>query len=326
MGSQGSSLNNLPMDRLAQLEAENKVLREEVMRLGSSHQSVTDKFENRLAIEEAYTESQHRFRTVFEQSKLGNKIITSDLQIVQVNQSLQMMLGYSEKELVGTKVLDYAHPDFVDSWRELQKNLWKKRIPSFGIETCLVRKNGSSFGCNVTSILFKDGEHTLGYTIVEDISVRKAIEEKLKKLYDSQEMVTHMVAHDLKNPIHNIKTLSSFLKKEVEALQDADAQNKSQSLTYIEMIADSCEKAYTIIRDLLFIGEIELGKQTLKRETTEMKSFIETQLSSFQLDANEKGIEINYEYPPEEAYAQINRDKFARVIENLLSNAISTLR
>jgi two-component system sensor histidine kinase VicK len=223
MDSQNGS-GQYSLSRLAQLEAENKALQEENIHLRASNQLAVRRLEERLAIEDTYKESALRFQTIFEQSILGNKIIADDLRIIKVNKALQTMLGYSEKELVGTKVLEYVHPNHVKPWRELQQNLWKEKIPSFGIETCLRRKDGSSFWCSVTSILFKEGEDTLGYTILKDISERKKVEEKLNKLYNSQEIVIHTVAHDLKNPIHIIKTLSSFLRKEVEAFGETDEQ------------------------------------------------------------------------------------------------------
>jgi two-component system sensor histidine kinase VicK len=310
------------LDRLSGLEAENKALREQIAFLRSSNQATTDKDEERLSNQQALHESGHRFKTVFEQSILGKKIIGENLRILQVNPALQKMLGYSEKELVGTNIIAYAHPHFVYTWKELQKKLWTENIPSFGIETCLVRKDGSSFWCKVTSILFQDDGYTLGYTILEDISERKKVEEKLKKLYDAQEIVTHTVAHDLKNPIHIIKTLSSILKKDVQGLQEVNAKKQAQSLTHLDMIEGSCEKAYSIIKDLLLIGEIELGKQPLVKQATEMKSFIEPLLYPLQLHAKEKEISLHFECPQEQVYGQINREKFLRVIENLVSNAI----
>jgi two-component system sensor histidine kinase VicK len=321
LSSQNGSGQSAP-NRLSHLEAENKSLREEIARLRSSNQASIQSFEERLRDEGALKESEHRFKTVFEQSILGKKIIGEDLRIIQVNEALQAMLGYSQKELVGTNIIAYSHPHFVYTWQELQKKLWKENIPSFGIETCLVRKDGSSFWCKVTSILFTDNGDILGYTILEDISVRKKVEEKLKKLYESQEIVTHTVAHDLKNPIHNIKALSSILKKDVQALQEVNAQKHAQSLTHLDMIEGSCEKAYSIIKDLLLIGEIELGKQALEKQPTEMKGFIEPLLYPLQLHAKEKQITLHFESPQEDVYVQINREKFLRVIENLVSNAI----
>ena len=55
----------------------------------------------------AYEETDHRFTTVFELSRLGNKIIDQDLTILQVNQSLVTMLGYEHKEdIIGTRIFD----------------------------------------------------------------------------------------------------------------------------------------------------------------------------------------------------------------------------
>jgi two-component system sensor histidine kinase VicK len=251
------------LQKNTQLEKENEVLREENLHLRYLL-SLNEDFKKQILLEQEYQESQHRFRTIFEQSTFGNKIISSDLSITQVNKALERMLGYSKEDLVGTRILVYSHPDFTNRWYELQENLWKKQLPSFHLETCLVRKDGSTMWCSVTSILFQDYGQTLGYTILEDITERKSVEEKLKKIYDSQEAILHTVAHDLKNPIHNIKSLSSYLKKNLENLHEIGAERKNQSITFINMIADTCDKAYTIIKDLLLIGEIELGKLNLK--------------------------------------------------------------
>jgi two-component system sensor histidine kinase VicK len=54
-------------------------------------------------------ESQLPFQTIFEQSRMGNKIIGSDLGIIKVNKAVVTMLGYSKAELEGTRILQYAH-------------------------------------------------------------------------------------------------------------------------------------------------------------------------------------------------------------------------
>jgi two-component system sensor histidine kinase VicK len=310
---------NDSLQKLTQLEAENKVLSEDNLHLRSL-QSLNEDSKKRILLEQEYQESQHRFRTIFEQSTFGNKIISSDLNITQVNKALEKMLGYSKEQLVGTKILAYSHPDYINRWHKLQENLWKKQLPSFQIETCLVRKDGSTMWCSVTSILFQDEGQTLGYTILEDITERKSAEERLQKLYNSQETIMHTVAHDLKNPIHNIKSLSGLLRINLNFLQDAEYMNQME--TYVSMIDETCDKAYRILKDLLLIGEIELGNKSLEKESIELKTFIETQLPAFELNAKQKGIKLNIHLPAENVYAQINQEKMIRVVENLLSNAI----
>jgi len=133
-----------------------------------------------------YEQSQVRFRTVFENAPLGQKIITPDLTIRQVNQAVVAMLGFtSPDDLIGHKIIEFAHPDHRPDWQELQTRLWEHKMPAFTLETCLVRADGSSFWCLVHSVLFPDEDGELGYTILEDISDRKRLEANLKRAYDA---------------------------------------------------------------------------------------------------------------------------------------------
>jgi two-component system sensor histidine kinase VicK len=155
---------------------------------------------------------------------------------------------------------------------------------------------------------------------VEDISRRKALELDLKKLYEYQETLVHMVAHDLKSPIHTITSLTGFLKKNLQKLPAEGTNEKNeQSLLFVQMISDTCAKAYAIIRDLLLIGEF---KSSHDFEATDLKSFLESQLAILGVNAHNKGIRLAFDSPPGPVYASVNKDKFTRVLENLLSNAV----
>jgi len=167
-----------PVPARSSLEEDVLALREENRQLQASavaataHQATTD----------AYEQSQARFRTVFENSPLGQKIITPDLTIRQVNAAVVAMLGYTRpEELIGRRILEFTHPNFRADWHHLQQQLWEHKLPHFTLETCLLRADGSSFWCQVTSVLFPDEGAELGYTILEDISVRKKLEASLMR-------------------------------------------------------------------------------------------------------------------------------------------------
>ncbi|WP_062544851.1 PAS domain-containing sensor histidine kinase [Rufibacter tibetensis] len=318
MSTQNKLEGNL-IDKQRQLEEQNRVLREENKQLRADIAEALFKLKEQIAIEDRYEESQSRFETIFSQSKLGNKIIAPDLKIIQVNKSLQDMLGYSEQELVGSKVIDFAHPDFVHHWVDLQEHLWTRQIPSFQIETCLIKKDGAGLWVQVTSMIFRDNGANLGYTIVENIKDRKALEQNLKKLYEAQETILHMVAHDLKNPINNISLLTEYLKENLVNSKDLVVEEKKESLTFIGLISETCKKAFAIIKDLLFIGDMNPNAYF---EKTELNGFFQTELAALGVDAKKKGVEVSFSYPELPVYANINQEKFSRVMENLLSNAV----
>jgi len=122
------------METIDELRRQNAELTAEVERLRelSLH---TERVAN------AFQESQSRFRAVFEASRLGNKIIASDLKILQVNAALVKLLGYSKKEnILGKVILDYSPPERHNEWRHLQQQLWTHLAPSFSLETTLIRK------------------------------------------------------------------------------------------------------------------------------------------------------------------------------------------
>ena len=135
--------------------------------------------EQQQAADQRYERSQDRFLTVFKNSPQGQKVIGPDLTIRQANQALATMLGLkTPKQVVGRKIMEFAHPDFVQDWQQLQHELWEHKKPYFVLETCLIRVDKSVFWCRVTSVLFSDEDGELGYTSLEDISERKHVEEE----------------------------------------------------------------------------------------------------------------------------------------------------
>ena len=121
-------------------------------------------------------------------------------------------------------------------------------------------------------------------------------------------------------PIHNIRTLSRFLQKQVEKQRAVPAPQKS--LQYIAMINEACEKAYQIIEDLLLVGELESSDYALPTQTTDLNTFLESQVALFLVTAQQKGVAIQEQLPIEPVFATVHPQKLARVVDNLLSNAI----
>lgn len=182
---------------LSALQEENKKLKEEIIALKGA-QPLTTGLTGQKGFEAKNQESQGRYLGVFENSLLGNKIISSDLKILQVNQAMAELLGFDTKQdLIGKQIMDYAHPDFKADWQLLQQRLWNHKVPSFSVETCLTRRDGSIIWVNVTSILFTEDGEFLGYTLIENIQARKEALELLqvseKRFLSMTDMVPNQV-------------------------------------------------------------------------------------------------------------------------------------
>ena len=292
------------------LRAENEALRERIQQL----EAAQDAAAWQKARDERYEQSQARFRAVFENSPLGQKIITSDLVIREANPALAAMLGCADAQaVVGRRIMEFAHPHFRLDWTHLQERLWAHRIAGFSFETCLVRADGSSFWCQVYSVLFCDGEEELGYTTLIDISAQKELEDSLKRVSDSQETMVQLVAHDLKAPIANIQLLGELLRRE------ADAPN-AETPKLLDLIDQSCDEAYALLKDVLYLGELEARR--LPKTPTDFGAFLDAQLAVHRVAAQAKGLTLTLELPPHPVTALLHPEKFGRVVANLLTNAL----
>ena len=166
--------DNQPNYTSLALEIEIQALRAELQRLRQDGATV----ENHQDLASRYEQTQVRFRTVFEHSPLGQKIIDADLIIRQANPAVVAMLGFTQTaDLVGHRILEFAHPDHRADWHQLQIQLWTHERPYFVLETRLIRQSGSAFWCQVTSVLFPDEAGEMGYTTLIDVDEQKRREQ-----------------------------------------------------------------------------------------------------------------------------------------------------
>lgn len=250
-----------PDDLVKSLQNEIAALESEIRQLKASAKS--DGIDAKIQAD--YQESQNRFRTVFESSRLGNKIISSNLKIQQVNSAMVSLLGYNCKEdLIGTKIIDYSPADHKKHWQILQEKLWKKATPSFSIETTLMKKDGSVIWCQVTSILFKDKGETLGYTIIDDIT------EKHQLRLQKDEFIS-VASHELKTPLTSLKGVLQLLNRKINGeavITDKHISLAQNAITYTEKLTN-------LVADLLNSTKIEQGQLTLNKSIFKLSDVLD---------------------------------------------------
>jgi PAS domain S-box-containing protein len=273
---------------------ETELLRQEIATL---------KFERNL-----HLEVNERFTTIFERSRLGNKIIDEDLSILQVNQSLVNMLGYDNKaEIIGTKILDYAPEERHKDWAYLQEKLWAHLTPSFSLETCLIKKDGSIVWCQVTSILIPDNGQTLGYTILEDITDKYYLRQQ-------REEFISIASHELKTPITSLKATLQVINQIVKRKQDTP----SELVTLSQNAERHVTKLVRLVEDLLNTTKIEQGQLALNKTWFPVSDVIDNCCSHIEIGKSFKIVHQG------DLSLQVFADqqKIDQVLVNLVNNAV----
>jgi len=177
-----------------------------------------------------YIESNSKFDIIFNLTSAASKILNSDLTIIKVNQALIELLGFPAAEIEGTKILDYVCPEYRQCWHNLQEALWEKKLPFFKIEACLIRKDKSLVWVKVTTVLFHENDRTFGFTVLDDFTSTKTLEDSEKDLKLSLENAKKIKAQ-LR---HNERHLTQILETMAEGVCIIDHTGK---LTYSNPMA-----------------------------------------------------------------------------------------
>jgi diguanylate cyclase (GGDEF)-like protein/PAS domain S-box-containing protein len=132
----------------------------------------------------ALTENAERFRSTFEQAAVGMAHAAPDGKLIQVNQKLCDILGYSQDELLNLAFQQITHPDDLATNLGLQNDLLSGKIDTYSLEKRLIRKDGVAMWTNRTISVSRNaetGEPDYTIAVIEDISDRKRLEAVLRE-------------------------------------------------------------------------------------------------------------------------------------------------
>ncbi len=142
----------------------------------------------------------------------------------------------------------------------------------------------------------------------------KTLENALTELkLNSQEKdrILRAVAHDLRNPIGGIASLTSIM---------ADDSYDEEQKEMISLIRETSKNSLELINEILEAANN--GPEKTNKELTEINGLINHSVELLRFKALEKQQQINLEplQQPEELY--ISSEKIWRVINNLITNAL----
>ncbi|MEA1927545.1 MAG: PAS domain S-box protein [Candidatus Auribacterota bacterium] len=133
----------------------------------------------RERIAEALSESEERFRTIFDNAKDAIFIEAIDGKILDVNKAVCSMLGYTREELLNKRVGDIVPPEVAADFASvIQKESIKEGVY---LQTEDVRKDGTRIPIEVSNTLVSINGQERVIAIARDISERIRADDELRK-------------------------------------------------------------------------------------------------------------------------------------------------
>ena len=181
----------------------------------------------RRKIEESLRESEERFRSMFETAASLITSVDASGMIVDCNQRISSVLGYTREEIVGRSMETIIHPDYhqkaFDSLAEILSNGY-----SYGKDYKMVPKSGEPVDVliNSSGLKNKAGELYRTICIIEDVTERKRLRYQIAQSdrLASMGMLAAGVAHEINNPLsyvlYSLQSLAEDLPEMIAGLSD----------------------------------------------------------------------------------------------------------
>lgn len=130
-----------------------------------------------------FQESEARFRAAFQSSAIGMGVLSLDGKILQVNEAVVKMSGYTQEELCQRYDHENVYPEDLNIGMDLFQEMLEGKRDWFRVEKRYVRKNGEVFWARLTlsTVRAPDGSPAYLVGMIDDIDEQKKALESLKE-------------------------------------------------------------------------------------------------------------------------------------------------
>ena len=200
-------------------------------------------------------------------------------------------------------------------------------LRSLGIRSAMIvpmRARDKTIGV-ITFAFAESGRH---YTAA-DLETAKALAQRTAlavdnaRLYEEaqnairvREDVLAIVSHDLGTPLTSIFTATSLLRRALETAE------RGRVLKYTEMIHRAASQMSALIRDLLDVVNIELGRFAINRQRHDLHGLVREAVEAHEALAKAKSIKLTATVEGDSPPLWCDRDRMLQIFSNLLGNAV----
>jgi len=265
----------------------------------------------RKQLEVELGKSEQKYHAIF--SNIPNPVFVlspDNLKILDCNQSVGSVYGYSMEDLLNTS--------FLDLFPEDERRHYSSIIATSATlnQVRHLHKSGRPLFVNIRiSPSEYTGQKVLLVT-TSDITKRLEAEQQLiqaSKMATVGEMATG-VAHELNQPLSVIKTTSSFFLRKIQRAEPIDQEILSNMLTKVD---NNVDRATRIIHHMRMFAR----KSDTELQKVQINAVLQSAFEIFSQQLKVRGIEVQWDL--EERLPKINADpqRLEQVFINLLLNA-----
>jgi len=272
-------------------------------------------------------DSEEQYRRLINTMGEGLMMVDNDDKILFLNNRINQMFGYENDELIGKRGFDII---IYEEDQEIvrQRNRTRLEGVSDRYEVRGVKKSGEIIWLSITGTPVEDASgSTIGSVgILADITEQKQMEDSLKTseekfrlLNATKDKFFSLIAHDLKAPLGNYRSLLDIM---LEGYNNFADREKIEILTELN---HSAKNIYNLLDNLLNWAGSQTGRIKFNPEQNNVDDIIKNCVSILTGVAKDKKITLAT-FLNAENKINIDANMINTVVRNLVSNAIKFTR
>jgi PAS domain S-box-containing protein len=271
--------------------------------------------------------SEHRFRRIFDSSRIGMVLTDIHGRFVRVNAAANQLFGRTEPDLIGKFAAEVSHPEDSDAAKNLMQDCLSGRIDGFDLDKRYLQAEGRVIDASVTTALLRDGGGQPQYfaTQIIDMTEHRALEqarraneaELAQRAEQLQDINAHladfmaMLSHDLRQPLSTVIGLGELLLDDWATLADEEKHRDVQRMT------TAGHRAGNLITDILTLAQLDAGALVARPTRIDLSHAVREAVTAHQA-AEPTPVTV---VAPDQADALADAAHLQLILGNLLANA-----
>lgn len=318
----------------AQIRDFNRSLEERVRsrteELEATNRHLKNEMSERQKIALALTESEKRFRTLFEQSPLSVQLLSVDGRTIQVNSAWKKLWGLSDEftenfilkeynmladaQLVEKGIMPMIQAGFQGTGGKIPAICYDVRVLGEGRERWVEGL--------IEPIFDEDGKVREVVLIHQDVSDKVEFERELKAAKDAAEESNRLKSAFLANMSHEIRTPLGAILGFTQLLKDPNV-TRAEMDEYLAIIDRSGNALTRIIDDILDLSKVEAGRLKIETLPVDVPHLIQEVFTLFKKQSSDRNIELRYSQAGDDPFiVKTDPARLRQVLINLIGNAL----
>jgi NtrC-family two-component system sensor histidine kinase KinB len=241
----------------------------------------------------------------------GIIVVDATSQIIAINPSAARILNTSPQLAQGRHFLDVF--DRRELYNHIKITAQTGETPPLSEEQSILpigdENHTQYYNFTITPVK-TDEQQMLGVVLLlQDVT-------KLKELDQLKTQFLMTASHELRTPLTGISmSIDLLMEKGREKLSP-----KEQEL--LKAAQEDVHRLRVLVNDLLDLGKIESGRMEMDFEAVSVRLLIEKAIALFEVQADEKGVELTSLLPKDSPNVRADANKIIWVLTNLIANAL----